>query len=107
MVNNAGIAIDKPVFEQEEADWDRVVETNLKGAWLMAQEAARHMANLGHGGSIVNVASILGLRGGLQVASYCASKAGLINLTRSLAVELARHDIRVNALAPRLYRRPI
>ncbi len=100
LVNNAGIAIDKPVFEQEEADWDRVMETNLKGAWLMAQEVARHMANLGHGGSIINVASILGLRGGLQVASYCASKAGLINLTRALAVELARHDIRVNALAP-------
>ncbi len=100
LVNNAGIAIDKPIFEQEEADWDLVVETNLKGAWLMAQEVARHMANLGHGGSIINVASVLGLRGGLQVPAYCASKAGLINLTRALAVELARHDIRVNALAP-------
>ncbi len=100
LVNNAGIAIDKPIFEQEEADWDLVVETNLKGAWLMAQEVARHMANLGPGGSIINVASVLGLRGGLQVPAYCASKAGLINLTRALAVELARHDIRVNALAP-------
>ena len=66
----------------------------------MAQETARHMARLGHGGSIVNIASILGLAGGGGVVSYCAAKAGLINLTRALAQEVARHDIRVNALAP-------
>ena len=100
LVNNAGIAIDKPALELEEAEWDAVMATNLKGAWLMAQEVSRHMVKLGHGGSIINVASVLGLRGGLQVPAYCASKAGLINLTRALAVELARHDIRVNALAP-------
>ena len=100
LVNNAGVAVDKPVFDQDEADWDRVLDTNLKGAWLMAQEVARHMARLGHGGSIVNVASIMGLGGTSQLAPYCASKGGLVNLTRALAVELARHDIRVNALAP-------
>lgn len=100
LVNNAGIAATEPALEIEEADWDRVVDTNLKGAWLVAQEAARHIARLGHGGSIVNVASILGLVGSTQVAAYCASKAGLINLTRALAAEWARHDIRVNALAP-------
>jgi len=88
------------VFEQEEADWDRVLDTNLKGAWLMAQEVAAHMAKLGHGGAIVNIASIMGVGGAAQLAPYCASKGGLINLTRALAVELARHDIRVNALAP-------
>jgi NAD(P)-dependent dehydrogenase (short-subunit alcohol dehydrogenase family) len=100
LINNAGIALDKPVFEQEEADWDRVLDTNLKGAWLMAQEVAAHMVRLGHAGSIVNIASIMGIGGANLLAPYCASKGGLINLTRALAVELARHEIRVNALAP-------
>ncbi len=100
LINNAGVALDKPVFEQDEADWDRVLDTNLKGAWLMAQEAAAHMVELGHGGSIVNIASIMGLGGASHLAPYCASKGGMISLTQALAVELARHDIRVNALAP-------
>lgn len=100
LVNNAGTTVSKAALEQGEADWDQVIDTNLKGAWLMAQEVARHMVRLGHGGSIVNVASILGMRGLGRVPGYCASKAGLINLTRALAVEWARHDIRVNALAP-------
>ncbi len=90
----------KAALDIGEADWDRVVDTNLKGAWLMAQETARHMAKLGHGGSIVNVASVLGLRATGRLAPYCASKAALVNLTRALAIDLARHDIRVNALAP-------
>jgi NAD(P)-dependent dehydrogenase (short-subunit alcohol dehydrogenase family) len=100
LVNNAGMAINKPALEQDEDDWDRVLDTNLKGAWLMAQEVARHMVGLGHGGTIVNIASVLGTSAQSGVVSYCASKAGLIHLTRALAVELARHDIRVNALAP-------
>jgi len=100
LVNNAGVADSKPILEMDEEDWDRVVDTNLKGAWLVAQETARHMVRLGHGGAIVNIASILGLRGTGFVAGYCAAKAGLINLTRAMASELARHDIRVNALAP-------
>ncbi|WP_119165530.1 SDR family NAD(P)-dependent oxidoreductase [Algihabitans albus] len=100
LINNAGVADSKPVLELAEEDWDRVVDTNLKGAWLVAQETARHMVRLGHGGNIVNIASILGLRGTGQVAGYCAAKAGLLNLTRAMAAELARHDIRVNALAP-------
>lgn len=100
LVNNAGIAVGTPALDLTEADWDRVIDTNLKGAWLMAQETARHMARLGHGGTIINIASILGLTGVPRVASYCAAKAGLVNLTRALAGELARHEIRVNALAP-------
>lgn len=100
LVNNAGIAETKPALDVTTADWDRVVDTNLKGAWLMAQAVAEHMVRLGHPGSIINMASVLGLAGTGQVAAYCASKAGLINLTRALAVEWARHGIRVNALAP-------
>lgn len=100
LVNNAGIVIDKPVLDQTEDDWDRVLDTNLKGAWLMAQEVARHMSRLGHGGSIVNIASVLGSCARSGVVGYCASKAGLTHLTRALAVELARYDIRVNAIEP-------
>ncbi|MCZ6675867.1 MAG: glucose 1-dehydrogenase [Candidatus Poribacteria bacterium] len=100
LVNNAGIAVAKPLLEQEEDDWDRVLDTNLKGAWLMAQEVARHMVRVGQGGSIINIASVLGFRGTSQLPGYCASKAGMINLTRAMAVELARHGIRVNAIAP-------
>ncbi len=101
LVNNSGVADAGAGFlEQDEADWDRVIDTNLKGSWRVAQEVARHMVRLGHGGRIVNVGSILGLRAASLVPAYAASKAGLIQLTRAMAVELARHAIRVNALAP-------
>jgi NAD(P)-dependent dehydrogenase (short-subunit alcohol dehydrogenase family) len=100
LVNNSGVTETVPVLEQEEASWDRILDTNLKGAWLVAGEVARHMIRLGHGGSIVNIASILGLRQGGQVTAYAVSKAGMIQLTKQLALELARHAIRVNAIAP-------
>ena len=94
-----------PVFSfqiqyQTEADWDAVVDPNLKGCWLVATEAARRMVEAGKGGSIVNIASILGERVGGGVAPYAVSKAGVLQLTKALALELARHDIRVNALLP-------
>lgn len=101
LVNNSGIAdAGVPFLDQAEADWDRVIDTNLKGAWLVAREIAGHMARLGHGGCIVNVGSILGLRGTARVPAYAASKGGLLQLTRAMAAELARYRIRVNALAP-------
>jgi NAD(P)-dependent dehydrogenase (short-subunit alcohol dehydrogenase family) len=100
LVNNAGVADTKAALEVTEDDWDRVVDTNLKGAWLVAQAVGEHMARMKQGGSIVNIASVLGLAGTAQVPAYCASKGGLINLTRALAQEWARDGIRVNALAP-------
>ncbi|RZJ98074.1 MAG: SDR family oxidoreductase [Novosphingobium sp.] len=100
LVNNAGVVADGPAIDMTEADWDQVVDTNLKGVFLVAQAAARGMKAHGRGGSIVNVASILGLRQAGAVASYAASKAGVIQLTKVLALEFARFKIRVNALAP-------
>ena len=100
VVNNAGIAITKPLLEHTEEDWKQVIEVNLNGAWRVAQAAARHMVAHEQGGSIVNIASILGLRVSAQVPSYAASKAALIHLTKAMALELARYRIRVNALAP-------
>ena len=100
LVNNAGIAITKPLLEHAEEDWDSVLDTNLKGVWLMAQKVAQRMVHCGRGGSIINISSVLGERGIAQLPGYCASKGGIINLTRAMAVELAPYGIRVNTIAP-------
>lgn len=99
LVNNAGITTARPALEHTEADWMDVIDVNLNGTWRVAQAAGRHMQAHG-GGSIINIASILGLRVAQQVPAYAASKAALIQLTQALALEWARHGIRVNALAP-------
>jgi 3-oxoacyl-[acyl-carrier protein] reductase len=104
LVNNAGVAVSKAVLEQSEADWDRVVDTNLKGAFFTAQAVARRMAardpQPAHGGSIVNMASVLSQGVVGHLAPYAAAKGGLWQITRTMALELARHQVRVNALAP-------
>jgi NAD(P)-dependent dehydrogenase (short-subunit alcohol dehydrogenase family) len=100
LVNNSGVAVTKRALDHGEDDWDRVVDVNLKGAFLMAREVAAHLVALGRPGRIVNIASIFGLRTAKAVPSYAASKAGLIHLTHVLALEFAAHRIAVNAIAP-------
>jgi NAD(P)-dependent dehydrogenase (short-subunit alcohol dehydrogenase family) len=100
LINNAGVALTRSAVDVEEADWEMVVGTNLKGAWLAAREAARRLIAASTGGAIVNIASILGLRVAGGVAPYAIAKAAVIQMTKALALELARHSIRVNALAP-------
>ncbi len=100
LVNNAGIARPGLVADMTVEDWDAVIEVNLRAVFLVAREASRRMIARGDGGAIVNIASILGDRVAKGGAAYCASKAGVIQLTRVMALELARHDIRINAIAP-------
>jgi NAD(P)-dependent dehydrogenase (short-subunit alcohol dehydrogenase family) len=104
LINNAGTAVSKSVLEQTEADWDQVLDTNLKGAFFVAQAVATRMVardpKPACGGNIVNIASVLALDVVGHLAPYAASKGGLWQLTRAMALELARHDVRVNALAP-------
>ncbi len=100
LINNDGVAESRMILDMDSAEWDRVLETNLKGAWLVAREAARRMIDGETGGAIVNIASITAHRPAVGLGAYGASKAALVHLTRTMAVEWARHGIRVNALAP-------
>jgi NAD(P)-dependent dehydrogenase (short-subunit alcohol dehydrogenase family) len=100
VVNNAGITDVTDTLDQEPAAFDRILATNLRGPWMVAREAARHMVAAKIAGSIVNIASILALRQAGRVTAYAVAKAGIVQMTKQLALEWARYGIRVNALAP-------
>ena len=100
LVNNAGVGETEQALSVSEAQWDAQLDVNLKGCFFAAQAAAKIMAEQPGGGAIVNIASILGERVAGRVAPYAISKAGLIQMTKALALEWARHKVRVNALAP-------
>lgn len=100
LVNNAGVSGTKRPLDYTDEDWNWVVDTNLKGAWIVAQETARRLVKAGKPGSLINITSILGSRVTGLLSPYVAAKGGLAHLTRGLALELARYNIRVNSIAP-------
>jgi 3-oxoacyl-[acyl-carrier protein] reductase len=102
VVNNAGLYPVTPVLEMSEEEWDAVLGVNLKGTFLVSQAAARQMVRQGRGGQIINISSGSYKTARLGCAHYCASKAGVVLFTQALAMELAEHKIRVNAVAPGL-----
>ena len=108
LVNNAGVAVRKPALELTEADWDAVLDVNLRGVFFVAQAVGRVLRDQEpSGGAIVNVASIMGLVGSPERAAYGASKGGVVNLTRTLAIEWAPYGIRVNTVCPTFVDTPL
>jgi 3-oxoacyl-[acyl-carrier protein] reductase/2-deoxy-D-gluconate 3-dehydrogenase len=99
LINNAGIAFEKPLADLEQHDWDRLFDTNVRGMFLCSREAGRHFAEAGRGRAI-NIASVWGLLGRPGYTAYCASKGAMINFTRSAAAEWARFGAQMNAVAP-------
>lgn len=100
VINNAGIGDPGDFLSMSEESWDNMMDTNLKSVWRLSQEAANRLIKHKKSGSIINIASILGLRVAPKLSHYATAKAGVIQLTKSLGLELARHQIRVNAIAP-------
>ncbi len=100
IVNNAGVAARDSALDMSEETFDWVMDTNLKGVWNVAQAGAQRMAKAGNGGSIINIASILGIRVAKGVSAYAVSKAAVVQMTKALALEWARYKIRVNGIAP-------
>lgn len=100
LINNAGINIPKPALEVTEEDWDRVLDTNLKGTFFCSQRVGKHMIEHRTPGKIINIVSQMAFVGYIKRSAYCSSKGGAVQLTRALAIEWAQHQIKVNAVAP-------
>ncbi len=107
LINNAGMNIRKWAVDVTEQDWDTVINTDLRGAFFCAQSVGKAMIQRGKGGRIISTASQVGLVGYTERVAYCAAKAGVINMTRVLAIEWARHGITVNAIAPTFVNTPL
>ena len=107
LLNNAGVALLEPVLDVTVEKWDAQIDVNLKAPFFLAQSMARHMVTSGRGGKIINIASTAGLIGVPDHAAYCASKGGLLALTKTLALELGPHDIQVNAICPAIVMTPM
>jgi NAD(P)-dependent dehydrogenase (short-subunit alcohol dehydrogenase family) len=99
LCNNAGIVVRKTVLELQEAEWDLVIDVTLKSVYLLSREVIPHMIRSG-GGSIINTGSGWSLKGGPRAAAYCAAKAGVLNLTRAMAIDHGKDNIRVNCVCP-------
>jgi NAD(P)-dependent dehydrogenase (short-subunit alcohol dehydrogenase family) len=107
LVNNAGTNIPQAALDVDEATWDKISDTNQKGLFFLTQSVVRHIVSARRPASIVNVASQMGMVGFSGRVAYCTSKAGVINMTRALAVEWAQYHIRVNAVAPTFVETPM
>lgn len=107
LVNNAGVIEEKLILEMEEADWDLMLDTNLKGVFTLSRAVVRRMVERNKGGKIINVASIAGIIAWPKMAAYCASKGGCIQLTKVMALEWARYDIQANAILPGYFLTPM
>ena len=108
LVNNSGLGgNEKPILKMDEADWDSVVDTNLKGVFNLSQAVVKKMVERGQGGKVINVASIGALIAWPRMSSYCASKGGCVQLTKVMALEWARYNIQVNAILPGYFETPM
>ncbi len=108
LVNNSGTGgNEKPILKMTDEDWNRVIDTNLKGVFILSQAVVGKMVERGQGGKIINVASIGALIGWPNMSAYCASKGGCLQLTKSMALEWVRYDIQVNAILPGYFETPM
>lgn len=108
LVNNSGTGgSEKPILKMKDEDWNRVIDTNLKGVFMLSRAVVEKMVAGGQGGKIINVASIGALIGWPNMSAYCASKGGCLQLTKTMALEWARYDIQVNAILPGYFKTPM